>query len=257
MAELTIFGYLPGRSAIHRMDGRIKVICMILLSIATCAANQILDLFLLTLLLLPTLFGSALPIKKFLIQLKYFLFLIGLVMAVHSFSIPGAPLTNFSIVNPTREGLYSGLVFGWRIILIVIMGSILTATTTLSTLKDAVEWFLRPIPFIPETKIATMIGLTFTLIPLIFDQASEMMEAQKARCIEGRKSPITRIVFLTYPLLLHTLLRADEMVLAMESRCYSGERTKAVFRTKPMDWLFLLIAGIVCTVVLGHILKFR
>jgi biotin transport system permease protein len=250
MAELNIFHYLPGESALHRMDGRIKLICMILLSIVASITIRILDLEILSLILLIALFYSKLPIRKLFTELRYFLFLIILVIVVHSFSIPGTPLTTFPLFNPTWEGLRSGMLFSWRIILLVSISMILTATTTLSSLKNVIEWLLRPIPFIPENKVAMMISLTFTLIPLIFDQASEMMDAQKARCIAGRKNPISRIVFLVFPLLLQTFKRADELVDAMESRCYSEERTPVVFRTKPSDWLLLLLTGLVCCMVL-------
>jgi biotin transport system permease protein len=249
MAELNILHYLPGKSIIHRMDGRIKLFCMILLSITACTVTRILGLSILTLVLLITLAVSALPVQKLVREMKYFLFLIGLVMLVHAFSVPGTPITDLPI-HPTWEGLRSGALFGWRIIFVVLISTVLTATTTLETLKNAIEWFLRPIPWVSETKIATMIGLTFTLVPLIFDQASEMLDAQKSRCLEGRKNPAARIVFLAYPLLFHTLRRADEIVYAMESRCYSGERTPVVFKAELRDWLLLIFSGVMSGVVL-------
>lgn len=86
-----------------------------------------------------------------------------------------------------------------------------------------------PVPFIPEVQVATMINLTFLLIPVIFDNYSEMMSAQKSRCIQLRKNPIKRVNFIVFPLLSRTLRRADEIVYAMESRCYCEERTRAIF----------------------------
>jgi energy-coupling factor transporter transmembrane protein EcfT len=94
-----------------------------------------------------------------------------------------------------------------------------------------------------------MFSLTFVLIPLIFDQASEILDAQKARCIEGRKNPIQRMTFLAYPLLLHTFIRADEIVYAMESRCYSEDRTPVVFKTTSIDWLMLIFSGLVWVII--------
>lgn len=249
MAELNIFHYIPQKSIIHEMDGRIKLICMILFTIAAGIAARIFDFTILTSVLVITLIGSGLPITKLFIEIRYFLFLIGIVIVVHSFSIPGTPIPNLPIHGLSMEGLRSGLLFGWRLILIILISTILVGTTPLSLLKSVIEWFLRPIPFIQEARVATMFSLTFVLIPLIFDQASEMQEAQKARCIEGRKNPIIRIKFLIFPLLLHTFMRADEMVLAMESRCYSEIRTKAVFKTNINDWLLLIFSGLICSMV--------
>jgi len=249
MAELNLFHYLPKKSIIHNLDGRIKLICMILFTIAACIAGRTSYLTILTSVLVITLIGSGLPIKKLFTEIRYFLFLIGMIIIVHSFSVPGAPISGLPIRGLTREGLSSGLFFGWRLILIFILSIILTGTTSLSTLKNVIEWFLRPLPFIRGTKIATMFSLTFVLIPLVFDQVSEMQEAQKARCIEGRKNPIKRVMFLLVPLLLHIFIRADEMALAMESRGYSEVRTEPVFKTNINDWVLLIFSGLICAAV--------
>ena len=249
MAELSIFHYIPKKSIVHNMDGRIKLICMILFTVAAGIATRILDLTILTSVLVIALLGSRLPIKNLLTEIRYFLFLIGIVILVNSLSVPGTPITSIPIHGLTWEGLNSGLMYGWRLILIIVISTILTGTTPLSLLRNVIEWFLAPIPFVPEARVATMFSLTFVLIPLIFDQASEMREAQKARCIEGRKNPIARVMFLIFPLLLHTFMRADEMVLAMESRCYSEVRTKEVFQTNITDWLLLIFSGLVCAMI--------
>ena len=257
MAELNIYHYLPKDSFVHHMDGRFKLICMVLLSIATSITSHITDLIALSMFFMLVLFSSKLPVSKLFLELRYFIFLISMVFLVHSFSIPGTPLTHWPFMNPTREGLISGLIFGWRILLLVAISVIVTATTTLSTLKDATQWLLHPVPLVPEAKVATMIGLTFTLVPLIFDQASEILDAQKARCIAGRKNPVTRIIFLVFPLMLQTFRRADEMVDAMESRCYSTKRTPTSFKAKSSDWIVLIFSALLCGVILWQIpLKF-
>ncbi|MFZ3132196.1 MAG: energy-coupling factor transporter transmembrane component T [Desulfosporosinus sp.] len=222
---------------------------MILFTLAAGIATRIFDLTILTSVLGIALIGSRLPINNLLTEIRYFLFLIGIVIVVNSFSVPGTPITSIPIHGLTWEGLNSGLMYGWRLILIILICTILTGTTTLTLLKNVIEWFLAPIPFVPEARVATMFSLTFVLIPLIFDQASEMRDAQKARCIEGRKNPIARVTFLIFPLLLHTFMRADELVMAMESRCYSEVRTKAVFKTNINDWLILIFSGLVCSML--------
>ncbi len=249
MAELNIFHYLPLKSFIHLLDSRIKLICMICFCTVITASVNVIDLTILTCVLFVALFGAGLPVKKLFSEIRYFLFLISMIIIVHSLSIPGAPMTIIPIPGLTREGLRSGLFFGWRITLIILASVILTGTTSLVTLKNAIEWFLRPIPFIKEKRVGTMFSLTFVLIPLIFDQASEIMDAQKSRCIEGKKDPIRRITFLVFPLLLQTFRRADEMVCAMESRCYSEDRTPAEFKTGLGDWLVLSFTLLICTFV--------
>jgi energy-coupling factor transporter transmembrane protein EcfT len=249
MAELTIFHYLHKNSVLHKMDGRIKLICMILFSISASFASSKSDFTILTIVLLATLFIAQLPITTLLKELKFFSFLIILVIVVHSFSIPGSPIPNFPVPGLTIEGITSGLVFAWRLILIIIICIIFTGTTPLLLLRNVIEWFLRPVPLIPASRVAIMINLTFALIPLIFDQASEMLNAQKARCIEGRKNPVKRIMFTAFPLLVQTFRRTDELILAMEARCYSEDRTKAVFATTISDWFILTFSIVVAVIV--------
>ncbi|MGI6119630.1 MAG: energy-coupling factor transporter transmembrane component T family protein [Desulfosporosinus sp.] len=250
MAELNIFHYIPKKSIIHNMDGRIKLICMIMFTVTAGIAPGLFDLTVLTFVLVIALIGSRLPIVSLLSEIKYFVFLIGIVIVINAFSVPGTPITSIPIKSLTWEGLNSGLIYGWRLLLIIIICTILTGTTTLTSLKNVIEWFFAPIPFVPEARVATMFSLTFVLIPLLFDQASEMQEAQKARCIEGRRNPIVRVKSLIFPLLLHTFMRADEMVLAMEARCYSEDRTKAVFKTNINDWLILLFTVLACSMLI-------
>ena len=243
MVQLTVFHYIHKNSVLHQMDGRIKLVCLLIISMTVSFASTKADFTLLTMVLLGALFLSQLPILAVVKELKYFAFLILLVFVVNSFSIPGTPID--LIPGITWEGVISGITFGWRLLLVIIICIILTGTTSLSLLRNAVEWFLRPIPFIPESRVATMINLVFVLIPLIFDQAAEMISAQKARYVEGRKNPIKRILFLVYPLLTQTFLRADELVLAMEARCYSEQRTRAIFKATMKDWLVLLFTMLI------------
>ena len=132
-----------------------------------------------------------------------------------------------------------------RLILMLMVSTVMVGTTPLPTIKHTIEWYLRPIPFIPEVQIATIINLTFVLLPGIFDSYAEMMNAGKARCIELRKNPVKRIKFIAFPLLTRSLRRADALVNAMESRCYSEIRTQAIFKTNKVDWVMLTVCVVI------------
>ena len=246
MAELNIFHYFPGQSWLHQADGRVKLACMIVYALTATLAAGDWRLLVLTLGLAAALLGSGLPVARLVSEIRYFLFFLIVIMVFHTWSVPGNPIPHLPIPGATWEGLASGLRFGWRILLIIGICVVLTGTTTLTTLKHGVEWFLRPVPFIREARVATMFSLTFVLLPLIFDQAAEISAAQKARGIENRKNPIRRIGSLALPLLMQTFRRADEMAFAMESRCYSEDRTPADFKTSTKDWLLLVFTGLVC-----------
>lgn len=236
MAEIVFFHYFPRNTALHKMDGRLKLLSMVLLSVSATLAATAGDFVFLTVLLFLALYAARLPIRTLLREMRLFAILIALVVVADAFFIPGAPLPYFPIPGVSVEGLLTGLQFAWRLSLVLMVCTVMTGTTSLLTFKNVIEWYLRPVPFVPAAKVATMINLTFVFIPVIFDKYSEMKAAQKARCIESRKNVIKRVVFTAFPLLSQTLRKTDEIVYAMEARCYSEERTKAVFQTKAKDW---------------------
>jgi len=214
---------------------------MLLLSLSASFASELEHYIVLFFVVVFALLIAKLPFKALLKDLKYFGILIFIVIVVNAFNIPGDPIPNFPITGISIQGVLTGLRFAGRLTIIIIVCAVITGTTPLMTLRNVIEWFLRPLPYVPEVRIATMINLTFTLIPLIFDSFAEMMNAQKARCVELRKNPIERIKFIVFPLLNQTLRRADEIAYAMEARCYSEVRTRAVFKSNNTDWLLLAI----------------
>jgi biotin transport system permease protein len=193
---------------------------------------------------------AKLPIIALLKDMKFFAIIILIVMVTNAFTIAGDPVPYFPIESVSMQGVITGLRFAGRLTLIIMICTIVTGTTSLLIFKNVIEWYLRPIPFIPEVRVATMISLTFVLIPVIFDSYTEMMNAQKSRCVELQKNPIKRVNFIVFPLLSRTLRRTDEIVYAMESRCYSEVRTRAIFKTNKIDWLILTI----CVAVLFFVI---
>jgi len=217
MAQITFFHYIHRDTILHKMDGRLKLLCLLLLTIAVSNASVWYHYFLLTCVLSLGLAVSRLPLITIFKDLKLLAVMIAIILVM------------------------SGFQFASRLTLMILISTIIAGTTSLTTIKNSIEWYLRPIPFVPEVRIATIINLTFALIPVIFDNYLEMRNAQKARCIELRKNPVKRISFIVLPLLNRTLRRADSIVYAMESRCYSEIRTRALFGTNKLDWLVVFI----------------
>jgi energy-coupling factor transporter transmembrane protein EcfT len=251
MAEVTFFHYFPQDSRIHHMDARLKLLCMIFLSIASTLAETKNEFIFLTVVLFGAIGLARLPIGALLKDMRLFAVLILILVLANAFFVPGHPLPFIPVPGVSQEGLILGLNFGWRLTLILMVCMVMTGSTSLLTFKNVVEWYLRPLPLVPAARVATMMNLTFALFPVVFDKDSEMKMAQKARYIELRKNKIKRVIFTAAPLLGQTLRKADEIAYAMEARCYSEERTQAVFKTKLLDWCLTLIClGILLAIVL-------
>jgi len=250
MAQVTFFHYVHKDTLLHRMDGRLKLLCLLLLtasfSFATEWHHYIISLCITTLALII----SKLPVLRILKEVRILAVMLVIVIIMNALSIPGNPIPYVPITALSIQGVVRGVHFAYRLILIMMIATIMAGTTPLITIKNAIEWYLKPIPFIPEVRIATIINLTFVLIPVIFDNYLEMIQAGKARCIALRKNPIKRIKLIIFPLLNLTFRKADTLVYAMESRCYCENRTQATFKTSQSDWLALGISVAVLIIVL-------
>jgi energy-coupling factor transporter transmembrane protein EcfT len=249
MAELTIFGFRQGASFLHQLDVRFKLIFLVLISLASLKA-QVPGLSLLTLILVVALINVRVSLGSILKDLRYASVLLIFIFAARALSTSGSALVEFKIISITREGLYEGALVCWRLVIVIITGMAFVLTTRPSEIKAAVEWILRPFPFVPAKRIATMMSLIVRFMPVIFQQAKETLDAQRARGVENRKNPVYRLVKLGIPILRRTFERADKLALAMEARCYSENRTDPRLSSGIKDWIALFAVVFLCSITI-------
>lgn len=243
MAELTAFGFRPGRSILHGIDVRFKLLFLVLISLASLKA-QVPSLSILTLVLAVVLLRSGLGFRSSLKEFRYVILLLALIFVARAFSTPGSAVIEFKWIAFTREGLYDGAVVCWRLMVVIMTGLTFVLTTRPSEMKAGVEWLLNPFPLIPAKRIATMMSLIVRFIPVIFEQARETSDAQRARGVENRKNPVYRLKMFGIPLMRRTFEKADKLAVAMEARCYSENRTDPELSSGIRDWIALV--GVVC-----------
>lgn len=250
MTELTAFGYRSGTSVLHGLDVRFKLVFLVLISLASLKAHA-LELAVLTCTLFVLIINAGVTAKSIVDLLRYVFFLLMLVFIARALSTPGSPLFTFKAISVTREGIYVGAIICWRLVLVIMIGLSMVATTRSSEIRAAVEWFLRPFPFIPEKRVSIMMGLIMRFIPVIFDQAKVTVDAQRARGIENRKNPMYRLKKLALPLMRRTFERADKLANAMEARCYTENRTDPELLSRRRDWIALFLVIGLCLIVIA------
>jgi len=239
MARLsTIFAYRSGGSRLHTLDARFKFIAFAILSLAILIYGP-LPLALTSLLAVILGRHVGLSLVKILIELRYFIFLLVLVVVARAFTTPGAPLFDARWLSVTREGAVAGALTAWRLLLVAAFGLVFVATTRPSAVKAAVVYFLKPIPRLPAARIGTMLGLLLRFIPLVFRQADATLDAQRARGIETRRNPVYRLTRFVIPFLRRLFVGADRLTEAMEARCYSDQRTEPILSSRNSDWWVL------------------
>lgn len=225
---MTLFSYHPGNTLWHTLDVRCKCLVVCLLSLGvlkTELPGNIISLCVLMFILKTSGVGPA----RLVTQSKAFLLFLILIFFCRWAGTPGDPMVTLYGFCLTRQGLISGSLVSLRFLAVMLLGLMLTTTTRSMEIKAAVQWFFKPVPFIPEKRVAVMAGLALKFMPLILDNAREVTHAVNARCGNLRKNPVQRLINLTWPLLKKTFQSADDLSLAMQARCYSENRTDPRF----------------------------
>jgi energy-coupling factor transporter transmembrane protein EcfT len=249
MAELTSFSFRSGTSLLHQLDVRCKMVLLVFFSMA-CMHAGFLALGVFTPLVIYLIINACLPLKSVFKEIRYFFVLLAGVFAARVLTASGAPILTFYFVTLSRHGIYDATLVCWRLLLIVLLGLLLVATTRSSQIKVAVEWFLRPVPFFSGRRTATMLSLIMRFVPVILNQARQTAEAQKARAVENRKNPIYRLKYLGIPLLRRAFEDADKLVVAMEARCFSDRRTDPRLAAGLKDWITLSAGSLFCILII-------
>ncbi|WP_416676443.1 energy-coupling factor transporter transmembrane component T family protein [Egbenema bharatensis] len=108
----------------------------------------------------------------------------------------------------------TGAIAVLRFLVLILFASLITLTTRVSDMVEAIEQALQPFQRfgIHPGKISLMIALALRLIPVLLDQVRQIQEAQQARGIDRP------ILALLVPLFIKTLRMADELSDAIEAR---------------------------------------
>ncbi|WP_022664397.1 energy-coupling factor transporter transmembrane component T family protein [Desulfospira joergensenii] len=245
---MTLFSFRPGSTLVHELDVRAKCVLVCLLSLAilnTGLSGNLICLF----FLLVFIKKMGFKLIRILKQLSFFLIFLVLILLSRGLTFPGDPMFTFWGVTLTRQGMALGSLIALRFLSIMFLGLVFTATTRPMEIKAAAQWFLKPVPLIPEKKVAIMISLALRFLPLILNQAAEVSHAVNARCGNLRKNPVQRMIHLTWPLLKKNFKSAEDLTLAMEARCYCENRTDPEFHRSGKEGTAMLFALVFCAVL--------
>lgn len=247
MGQLSAFTYVESNAFINALDVRYKLVCMSFLSLATLKGSLPV-LVLITAIVLGAAANLRIRPVPLLSVLKPFFLLLALVFFSRSLTTPGETILDVWGITATHQGLVSGSLVAWRFFLVMMLGIMFSKSTKPTRVKGAVQWFLRPIPFIDQARVAVMVSLFLRFLPMILLQASEVSQAQRSRCSALQKNPIKQMLNLSTPLVRKTFESADLMADAMAARCYSDDRTDPEFFTSTFDKAALGVCFLVMTV---------
>ncbi len=229
LKNITLGQYIPGKSLLHRADPRTKMIWIIVLMVAVFATNNIYCYIMMIALTGIILAISEVPVSYTLRGIKPLLIILIITFIVNIFTYPGTKvLLNIGVLKVTLEGVVQSIIIAIRLSLIVILGSILTLTTTPIALTDGLESLFKPLKKlkVPVHEMSMMMSIALRFIPTLMEETDRIIKAQASRgadfdtgnLLERAKSFIPVLI----PLFVSAFKRAEDLATAMESRCYRG-----------------------------------
>lgn len=244
MARGLTFHYCPGASPLHRWDARCKLpgLAIVTLPLLHMGTNS---LILFSCILAIASATARLPWKPLLVNMKpWLVFILAIFLMQILFHRPSSP-GSFSLL-PSLNGIRAAATVCWQLVLMLGYAILFTSVTKPSEMQEALTWFLKPVPFIPERRVATMINLTIRFFPLVLDQHEETQMAIKSRCGGRARKPFERVRHFVLPLFRRSFLYSEEVALALAAR---GYREDLPIRTRKIPLLHITILGLLTLLV--------
>ena len=260
LKDITLGQFFPGKSVIHRLDPRTKLVMLIVYIVALFVAGSWISYGVMFLFLSASIAISTIPLKSILRGMKPLVIILIFTGILNIFFTDGeTKLVEFWKITITLEGLVRAFFMMSRILMLISGTFLLTYTTSPIALTDGLESLLSPLKRIklPVHELSMMMCIALRFIPTLIEETDKIMSAQKARGADFESGKLMErvkaLIPILVPLFISAFRRADELATAMECRCYQGGqgRTKMkLLRYMRRDYLtylvgIALLAGII------------
>ena len=254
LKDITIGQYFPGDTAIHRMDPRTKILCVVLYIVALFTCKGVVGYLLVLAFLTAAVRISKIHLKTILKGVKPLFVIIAFTALLNMFYTPGNELFHIWKLKVTDAGIRNAVFMIARIVMLVTGTFLLTYTTSPITLTDGLEQLLGPLKkiHVPVHELSMMMSIALRFIPTLIEETDKIMSAQKARGADFETGNLLQkakaLIPVLVPLFVSAFRRADELATAMECRCYTGGNGRT--RLSPLQWHRLDTLGLSCGVFL-------
>ena len=240
MKNMAMGRFRPFNTAMHRLDARVKIIGLIVLMVGVFLdyGNVPLNFIVYGLIFI------ALTVMMIIGKVSFK----GVLRALKAMWLMMIFIFIFNLLIPTKTGdyfqigswdfkiyyssIYNTLYVIFRLFLMLMMTSILTATTSPMDMTFALDSLLSPLKLIkiPVSSFSMILALALRFIPTLTEDTERLMRAQASRGVdfkEGKlKEKIKSITSLIIPLFWRLLWNAADMIQersALVSEKLSGE----------------------------------
>ncbi len=254
--DITIGQFFPGKSFVHRLDARTKIIIVFAFIIFTFICQNFWSMALLGAVAIALYLLSRLSPRLVLKSFKPLLPIVFLTTVLQLYyTQSGNILFTWRFISITDGGIYMAVFIAARIFILLFLSSLLTYTTSPTDLTDAIEKLLSPLRVfkIDVHTFAMMMTIALRFIPTLIDEIDRIMSAQKARGADFETGSVVSRVKALFPIFIPLFIsafkRAIELADAMSCRCYAGGSTRTRLRQMKMtgiDVIGFLITAVAC-----------
>ena len=228
LRDITLGQYFPGKSWIHKLDSRIKIIATLLFIIELFIVDNFIGFLIAGIVLGILIAVSKVPVSYIMRGLKPILLILIFTFALNMFMVDGRILWQWKFLKITAEGLEVAVFMAIRLVLLLMGSSMLTLCTRPLALTDGIERLLSPFKKIglPAHDIAMMMTIALRFIPTLLEEADKIMKAQQARGADFESGGLMKraksLIPILVPLFVGAFRIAQDLAMAMEARCYRG-----------------------------------
>ncbi len=226
--DITLGQYYPGKSVIHRLDARTKIIATLLYIIELFIVNNFWGFLIAGAALFIVIAISRVPVKFIFRGLTAVFLIIAFTVLLNMFMVDGRILWQWKFLRITYEGIARAAFMAVRLVLLIIGTSMMTLTTKPIELTDGIEKLLSPFSKIgfPSHEVALMMTIALRFIPTLMEETDKIMKAQQARGADFESGNLFQraksLIPILIPLFVSSFRIAQDLALAMEARCYHG-----------------------------------
>ena len=256
-----VFGkYIPIKSIIHDLDPRAKIIALFVMIAAVFIPKSWYAYLLLASVILIVVFLAHIKLNLILKALKPTIIMMIILFIINCLTVKtGGILLQISNFVIYKDALFNTLFIVVRLLLMIMLTTVLTATTKPLDLTLGIESLLSPLKVIgfPYHEIAMMISIALRFIPTIIEETMRIMNSQKSRGVDFEEGKLTEkataILSLIIPLFSVAFQRAYELADAMEARGYDPDKERTRYHTLTFtlkDFIFVLLANVLLVLMI-------
>ena len=225
--------YIQGDTPIHRVDARVKLVLLLLLSVGVFFVDTWRGLGVYSLAVAAVVVAGRMPLARLGALSLPLVVLLAFILVCNAFAFDVGSLAESGL-----GGVSAGFAEGWQPVALagtfgfVPQGCMFAFTTSVEALTGAFASLMRPLRAIrvPVDDVATMLSLAVRFIPLTAEELALVRSAQTARGARLESGSIWQRLFayrtVFIPLVVRLFRRADTLSVSMVARCYGcAQRT--------------------------------